>query len=92
MSQEQRHLISDWERTPPTLQLALSTEALKRARLIIGAQAQMLADQMDRGALPSFDGPDALRLLAMILGQDDEAPSQDIPMHELADTRIPTMA
>ena len=87
MLQEVRHDVAGWERISPCMQVTLSSEALKRARLIIGAQAQMLADQMDRGALPSFDGPDALRLLAMILGQDDETPA-----HQRASIQIPSMA
>ena len=53
----------------------LAREALERARHIIGAQAQLLAEQMERGSIPSFDGPDALRLLAMILG--DGPPSAE---------------
>ena len=87
MLQEHPPKISDWERIAPALQFSLSAEALKRARLIIGAQAQMLSDQMDRGALPSFDGPDALRLLAMILGQEYGAVA-----HHRDEVVIPSMA
>ncbi len=74
---------SEWQRSSPALQVSLSTEALRRARLIIGAQAQMLAEQMERGAVPSFDGPDALRLLALILN-DDDAPALPVPISEPA--------
>ena len=75
MLQELRHVVTDWEQMPSSTQLTLSSEALKHARLIIDAQAQMFADHMDRGSLPNLDGPDALRLLAMILDHDDPAPA-----------------
>jgi hypothetical protein len=55
--------------------VALSREALDRARRLVGAQAEMLAEQMSSGSLPPLDGPDALRLLAMILAQEP-APSE----------------
>ncbi len=52
--------------------MSLSREALSRARQLVGAQAGLLAEQMERGILPALDGPDALRLLAMILGAGEE--------------------
>jgi hypothetical protein len=63
--------LSDWSMVSPELQVALSREALRQARQVIGAQAGLLAEQMDAGALTRLDGPDALRLLAMILAEED---------------------
>ncbi|HJS88317.1 MAG TPA: hypothetical protein VJ779_22950 [Acetobacteraceae bacterium] len=56
-----------WDTLSPDLQLSLSREALSQARRLVGAQAAVLAEQMELGALPSLEGPDALRLLAMML-------------------------
>lgn len=53
MLQELRHVVTDWEQMPSSTQLTLSSEALKRARPIIDAQAQIFADPMDRGSLPT---------------------------------------
>jgi hypothetical protein len=50
--------------------VSMAHEALTRARHVVAAQAELLAEQMDSGVLPGFAGPDALRLLAMILQQD----------------------
>ena len=72
--------MTEMNQFPLVFQTSLSSEALRYARQIVGAQAEILADQMDRGAMPKFDGPDALRLLAMILGGEDDTPShQPIP-------------
>jgi len=67
-------MASDWASVSPDMQVSLSREALIRARQLISAQAGMLADQMDLGVVPPLDGPDALRLLAMILVEDGQAP------------------
>ncbi len=63
-------MASDWTTVSTDLQISLSREALTRARQLISAQASMLADQMDLGVVPTLDGPDALRLLAMILVEE----------------------
>jgi hypothetical protein len=67
---ESSAMTSDWATVSPDLQVSLSREALSQARLLISAQASMLADQMDLGVVPPLDGPDALRLLAMILVEE----------------------
>jgi hypothetical protein len=67
-------MASDWASVSPDIQVSLSREALIRARQLISAQAGMLADQMDLGLLPQLDGPDALRMLAMILVEEVQAP------------------
>ena len=79
---------TEWNLTSPDQQLALSREALRRARTMVGAQAELLAEQMERGTLPSFEGPDALRLLAMILRDESLAPDVggdvDLPVAQMA--------
>jgi hypothetical protein len=64
-------VISDWSQVSEDMRTSLSREALRQARQVIGAQAALLADQMEAGVLAPLEGPDALRLLAMILGEDD---------------------
>lgn len=61
---------ADWTQITPELQEALTRKALGRARHIIGAQAELLAEQIDRGAVPNLTGSDALRLLVMLLSQE----------------------
>jgi hypothetical protein len=63
-------MTSEWNLLPQTTQVYLSREALRRARHIVAAQAESLAEQIEHGAQPRFDGPDALRLLAMILSTE----------------------
>ena len=60
-------MVSDWNTISSDLQLSLSREALSRARHVVGAQAALLAEQMDEGLLPNLGGSDALRLLAAML-------------------------
>jgi FPC/CPF motif-containing protein YcgG len=67
-------MTSDWALVSHEMQVSVSREALIRARQLISAQAGMLADQMDLGVVPALDGPDALRLLAMILAEEAQAP------------------
>ncbi len=64
-----------WTHLDPNDQLRLSREALDRARHVIGAQAITLAEKMESGQLQTFDGPDALRLLAMVLAQESAHPA-----------------
>ena len=70
-------MLADWNRLPEALQIALSREALHRAAVLIAAQAEVLADEMECGGLADRGGPDALRLFAAVVreGQDDLAPA-----------------
>lgn len=72
-------MVSDWNTISPELQLSLSREALSRARHVVGAQAALLAEQMDEGRLPNLGGSDALRLLAAMLGDESNRRSLDAP-------------
>ena len=70
-------MVSDWNTISPELQLSLSREALSRARHVVGAQAALLAEQMDEGRLPNLGGSDALRLLAAMLASEPARQSPD---------------
>lgn len=59
-------MLADWNTLPDSLQLVLAQEALRRAADIIAHHAEILAEEIDDGALPDRGGPDALRLLAGI--------------------------
>ena len=60
-------LIRDWDLLSDDLQLALSSEALRRAVDTLAGQAELLAGEMEMGALADRGGPDALRLLAAVV-------------------------
>ena len=63
-----RHtLIPDWDLLSVDLQLALSSEALRRAVEAVADQAELLAGEMEMGVLADRGGPDALRLLAAVV-------------------------
>jgi hypothetical protein len=55
------------------MQLMISHAALRRAAEAIAGQAELLATEIECGALSDRGGPDALRLLAAVVrvsGQD----------------------
>ncbi len=57
----------DWDLLSDEAQLALSSEALRRAVSRVAEQAEMLAGEMEAGFLADRGGPDALRLLAAVV-------------------------
>lgn len=57
----------DWNLLSERLQIVLSAAALRHAAETIAAQADLLADEIETGALQDRGGPDALRLLATIV-------------------------
>ena len=64
---------AEWDNLSDSLQLTLAQEAMRRAAETIAGQAEVLADEIECGALPDRGGPDALRLLAAVVrpaGQD----------------------
>jgi hypothetical protein len=65
-------MVSDWSVLSEPLQLALSREALRRAAETIAGQAELLAEEMECGALIDQGGPDALRLLAAVVRVNGE--------------------
>lgn len=58
---------ADWNLLNDDLQLALSREALRRAAETLAEHAELLAAEMDNGALIDRGGPDALRLFAAVI-------------------------
>jgi len=60
-------MLCDWNRLPEELQLAVTREALRRAAETIADQAEMLAVEMDSGAIADQGGAEALRLLAAVV-------------------------
>lgn len=68
----------DWTLLTEDAQLHLAREALSRAAEMIACQAEVLATEMDVGALSDRGGADALRLLAAIIrlnGENAESPA-----------------
>ena len=60
-------MASDWNSLSETMQLTLARQALRRAADTIAGQAEILAGEMESGALADRGGPDALRLLAAVV-------------------------
>lgn len=60
-------MLAEWNKLSDALQLTLSQEALRRAADTIAGQAEVLAEEMECGALMDNGGPDALRLLAAVV-------------------------
>jgi hypothetical protein len=58
---------AEWHFMTDDLQLALSREALKRAAETLAAHAELLAGEMETGALCDEGGPEALRLFAAVV-------------------------
>lgn len=58
---------SEWTRLPDELQLALTREALQRAAETLAEHAELLAVEIEEGALRDRGGPDALRLFAAVV-------------------------
>ncbi len=59
-------LLDDWNKMPDALQVVIAGSALQRAAETLARHAELLADEMDAGALADFGGADALRLFAAI--------------------------
>jgi len=58
---------AEWNDLPDDLQLALSREALRRAAETLAEHAELLAAEIEDGALRDRGGPDALRLCAAVV-------------------------
>ena len=56
-----------WQDMPDELQLALARVALRRAAETLAEHAEVLALEMEAGALADRGGPDALRLFAHVV-------------------------
>ena len=60
-------MFGDWNVLSENLQLALSREAMRHAAEKIAGQAEILAGEMENGGLADRGGPEAVRLLAMVV-------------------------
>lgn len=58
---------ADWHKLSNEAQLTLARAALHRAAETIAGQAEVLADEIENGALTDPGGADALRLLAAVV-------------------------
>ncbi|MBI0536898.1 hypothetical protein D9599_15095 [Roseomonas sp. KE2513] len=56
-----------WHNLPEELQLVLSREALRRAAETLAEHAELLATEIEAGALLDQGGPEALRLFAAVV-------------------------
>lgn len=60
-------MLANWDLLSEPLQLALAREAMRLAATTIAEQAEVLAEEMEAGALNDYGGPNALRLLAAVV-------------------------
>lgn len=60
-------MLSDWNLLSDDLQIAVSREAMRHATETIAGQAELLAGEIETGALHDRGGPNALRLLAALV-------------------------
>jgi Mor family transcriptional regulator len=58
---------AEWNHLSDDLQIVLSREALRRAAETLADHAEILAREMEDGALLDRGGPDALRLFAAVV-------------------------
>ena len=58
---------TDWDALSDHVQIALGREALRRAAETIASQAEILAEEIEDGALADRGGVDALRLFASLV-------------------------
>jgi hypothetical protein len=70
--------VIDWNLLSDDAQLRLAREAMRRAVEIIAGHAELLAAEMEAGAIADLGGPEALRLLATMMrlhGRDPMVPA-----------------
>jgi hypothetical protein len=67
---------SEWNALSDATQIALAQHALSRATVTLALQAEVLADEFERGTLADRGGADALRLFAAVVraGSEDDLP------------------
>jgi hypothetical protein len=63
-----------WSELPESMQLLLTREALRHAAETLADHAELLAVQMEEGALSDRGGPDALRLFAAVIRATQREP------------------
>jgi hypothetical protein len=65
---------ADWHTLSNETQLTVARAALLRAAATIAGQAELLADEIENGAMSDPGGADALRLLAAVVRGAEESP------------------
>ena len=60
-------MLTQWNQLPEDLQITIAQEALNRATAAIAAKAEVLAAEIENGAVADCGGPDALRLFAAVM-------------------------
>jgi len=67
---------SEWNALSNSTQIVLAQTALSRAAMILALQAEVLADEIERGTLADHGGADALRLFAAVVraGSENDMP------------------
>jgi hypothetical protein len=73
-SQEHVPMQADWHALSNEAQLVLARAALLRAAQTIAGQAEVLADEIETGAITDTGGADALRLLAAVVRGAEQDP------------------
>jgi len=73
-------MVNEWTLLSDNLQLLVSRAALCRAAEAIAAQADLLAEEMESGALSDHGGAEALRLLAAVV-RAGGAPTVEVAGH-----------
>lgn len=69
-------MVREWDILPNDLQLTLAQRALSRAAATLAVQAEVLAEEIDRGHLSDRGGAEALRLFAAVVRMNSE---EDLP-------------
>jgi hypothetical protein len=67
--------VIDWNLLSDDAQLRVAREAMRRAVETIASHAEMLASEMEAGAIADLGGPEALRLLATMVRLHDRDPT-----------------
>ena len=70
-----------WQTMPDDLQLVLAREALQRAAATLAEHAELLAHEMEDGALTDRGGPEALRLFANIVRATAPGGAEEVAGH-----------
>lgn len=60
-------MLAEWNTLSEELQITLSQKAISRAALTIAGQAELLAAEIENGAIADRGGPESLRLFAELV-------------------------
>jgi hypothetical protein len=74
-------MLREWHALSDDVQLALSRQAMRRAAETIAEQAELLAREIEFGALDDRGGADALRLFAAVVRVGGNADGMAVSGH-----------